>query len=112
MCKPPVTLQHRLLGPGSRALCVSMLSVWWWVAVPLYDSLGESAVEYTVGHSETSLIFADGPKLAMLSKAAAGISKTVKTIAYWGDAPAGAVPAIEKEARPTCLVDNVLLLAP
>lgn len=89
-----------------------MLSAWCWAAVPLYDSLGESAVEYTVGHSETTLIFADGPKLAMLSKAAAGISKTVKTIAYWGDAPAGAVSAIEKEARPACLFNNVLQLAP
>ena len=72
------------------------------VAVPLYDSLGESAVEYTVGHSETTLIFADGPKLAMLSKAAANISKTVKTIAYWGEAPAGAVATIEKEVRHDC----------
>ena len=65
--------------------------------MPLYDSLGESAVEYTVNHSATSLIFAEGSKLAMLAKAAANIAKNVKTIVYWGDATSDATSAIEKE---------------
>ena len=33
------------------------------LAVPLYNSLGESAVEYTVNHSETSIIFAEASKM-------------------------------------------------
>ena len=65
--------------------------------MPLYDSLGESAVEYTVNHSETSIIFAEGSKLAMLSKAAGAISKNVKTVVYWGDATTDATSAIERE---------------
>ena len=53
-------------------------------AVPLYDSLGESAVEYTVNHSETSIIFAEASKLEFLAKAAKAIKKNVKHVVYWG----------------------------
>jgi long-chain acyl-CoA synthetase len=72
--------------------------------VPLYDSLGESAVEYTVNHSETSLIFAEASKLTFLAKAAKNISKNVHTVVYWG--AAGGVKdtaaAIEKNVRAHC----------
>lgn len=70
-------------------------------AVPLYDSLGESAVEYTVNHSETSIIFAEASKLVFLAKAAKNVKENVKTVVYWGDAPTvkDASASIEKEVR-------------
>ena len=70
-------------------------------AVPLYDSLGESAVEYTVNHSETSIIFAEASKLIFLAKAAKNVKENVKTVVYWGDAPTvkDASASIEKEVR-------------
>ena len=70
-------------------------------AVPLYDSLGESAVEYTVNHSETSIIFAEASKLVFLAKAAKNVKENVKTVVYWGDAPTvkDATASIEKEVR-------------
>ncbi|BDA46672.1 Long chain acyl-CoA synthetase 3 [Coccomyxa sp. Obi] len=67
--------------------------------VPLYDSLGETAVEYTVNHSETSIIFAEASKLTFLAKAAKNVKENVKTVVYWGDAPTvkDAAASIEKE---------------
>lgn len=70
-------------------------------AVPLYDSLGESAVEYTVNHSETSIIFAEASKLEFLAKAAKAIKENVKHVVFWGGkASASASSAIKKEASP------------
>ena len=70
-------------------------------AVPLYDSLGESAVEYTVNHSETSIIFAEASKLEFLAKAAKAIKENVKHVVFWGGkASESASSAIKKEAGP------------
>lgn len=70
------------------------------LAVPLYDSLGESAVEYTVNHSETNIIFAEASKLEFIAKAAGAIKKSVKQVVFWGSNACtdGASAAIKKEA--------------
>lgn len=52
--------------------------------MPLYDSLGENAVEYIVGHSEAKFIFTSSAKLATLAKALPTFAKQIKTIVYWG----------------------------
>ena len=36
--------------------------------VPLYDSLGENAIEYIIGHAEASAVFVSAAKLATLAK--------------------------------------------
>ena len=68
-------------------------------AVPLYDSLGESAVEYTVNHSETSIIFAEASKMEFLAKAAGAIKKSVKQVVFWGSHACtdGASATVKKE---------------
>ncbi len=67
--------------------------------MPLYDSLGESAVEYTVNHSETSIIFAEASKLEFLAKAAKAIKGNVKHVVYWGGQPSeSGSSGITKEA--------------
>ena len=101
-------------------------------AVPLYDSLGESAVEvgaadrtnmpcylcslcrprltevepvtcrctlmqYTVNHSETSIVFIEASKFAPLSKAIPKIKGNVSTVVYWGSASASDVDSVRKE---------------
>lgn len=66
-------------------------------AVPLYDSLGEDAVEYTVNHAETSAIFAQAAKLPQLNKALARIKKNVQTIVYWGEADSSTLGEAEKQ---------------
>ena len=54
--------------------------------VPLYDTLGENAIEYIVKHSEASVLFSHGEKLAMLSKALPSLTPQVTTVVYWGKA--------------------------
>ena len=67
-------------------------------------------MEYTVNHSETSIIFAEASKLEFLAKAAKAIKKNVKHVVYWGShaSAEGNSTSIKAEASllPTlCLVD-------
>jgi long-chain acyl-CoA synthetase len=55
--------------------------------VPLYDTLGEKAIEYVLGHSETKFVVAAGSKLAGLAKSLKGFKGKLLGVAYWGDAP-------------------------
>jgi hypothetical protein len=41
--------------------------------VPLYDSLGEHAIEYVVRHSEMVAVFVQGPKMGKLAQALAAL---------------------------------------
>ena len=53
--------------------------------VPLYDTLGENAVEYIISHSGTSALFASADKLPTLAKALPKLKRgQVSTIIYWG----------------------------
>lgn len=64
--------------------------------VPLYDTLGENAIEYIVKHSESSLIFAQAEKLGMLQGALPHLTSLVHTVVYWGKGvDKAAVEAIE-----------------
>lgn len=54
--------------------------------VPLYDTLGENAVEFIINHSEAVVVFADSKKLGSLAKALKGIDTAVfKHVVFWGD---------------------------
>ena len=65
--------------------------------VPLYDTLGENAVEFILNHSEATLCFCDQAKVGKLAKA---IPKAtgVKTIVYWGSAEEADLAALKKVA--------------
>ncbi|KAK9806148.1 hypothetical protein WJX72_003254 [[Myrmecia] bisecta] len=65
--------------------------------VPLYDSLGEDAIEYIVNHSEASIVFTSSQKFPLLLKAIPTIKKTVKTVVYFGEPADAAKAATEKE---------------
>ncbi len=52
--------------------------------VPLYDSLGENAVEFIVNHSESSVVFVSRDKLDTLLKALPAAHKGLTTLVYWG----------------------------
>ena len=54
-------------------------------AVPLYDSLGESSVEYIIEHSEASIVFTSTQKFPLLEKTLHKTKKYIKTIVYFGD---------------------------
>ena len=53
--------------------------------VPLYDTLGENAVEYIVNHAQCKAVFVHHLKIAQLAKCK-GKLPSVKAIIYWGKA--------------------------
>lgn len=57
--------------------------------IPLYDTLGENAVEYIINHSEAVAAFCDSKKLSQLAKAAA--NEGFKHVIYWGEGDAAAL---------------------
>lgn len=52
--------------------------------VPLYDSLGEDAIEYIVDHASCSIVFVAALKFPGLVEALPKLKHTVKTVVYWG----------------------------
>ena len=66
------------------------------VCVPLYESLGENAIEYIIDHSEASFIVVAAAKLPAFSKALPKINAVLKGVVYWGkDASQEALAAIQ-----------------
>jgi long-chain acyl-CoA synthetase len=53
--------------------------------VPIYDSLGESAVEYIIKHSEMSVALIEPSKLAHFASIAPRVSSGVKTVVTMAD---------------------------
>ena len=65
--------------------------------VPLYDSLGENAIEYIVTHSEATIVFVASDKIANLAAALPHVNGQVKNVVYWGAAnPAAAQVGISE----------------
>jgi long-chain acyl-CoA synthetase len=69
--------------------------------VPVYDTLGENAIEYILNHSETSALFASASKLPPLVKALDKCKQHLKVIVYWGDADAELVQVSSPFCQPT-----------
>lgn len=63
--------------------------------VPLYDSLGENAIEYIINHSESSLVFTQTEKFPMLVKALPKVARQLKAVVYWGKGDAADIQATE-----------------
>lgn len=59
--------------------------------VPLYDSLGENAIEFIIHQAEVSLVCAAGDKMPQLVKAIPMIKDTLKVVVYWGTADAASI---------------------
>lgn len=65
--------------------------------VPLYDSLGENAIEYIISHSGSVVAFASSDKFGNMVKALghADVKATLKSVVYWGTAPEASVKAVK-----------------
>ena len=57
--------------------------------MPLYDTLGENAIEYILGHSEASVIIVATDKIGNLARALAASKQHVETVVYWGSGDDG-----------------------
>ncbi|EFN60000.1 hypothetical protein CHLNCDRAFT_29209 [Chlorella variabilis] len=63
--------------------------------VPLYDSLGEHAVEYIIKHSESTAVFCQTEKLGTLAKSLPHVDGLIKTVVYWGKGDAAAAEEVK-----------------
>ena len=61
--------------------------------VPLYDTLGENAVEYIINHAECKIAFINAKKIPVFLKTKGKIP-TITTLVYWGDATEEDVKAL------------------
>lgn len=61
------------------------------MCVPLYDSLGENAIEYIINHSESIVAFVAASKIGQLVKALPRVTGVLKAIVYWGTPAADAL---------------------
>eukprot|EP00884_Botryococcus_braunii_P002561 jgi/Botrbrau1/12305/Bobra.0205s0004.1 len=66
--------------------------------VPLYDSLGENAVEYIIRHAEISIVFTSGEKFGALARALKPVTDLVRTVVVWGDVDPTVRKAVESAA--------------
>jgi long-subunit acyl-CoA synthetase (AMP-forming) len=56
------------------------------VCVPLYETLGDDAIEFIIDHSTSSLVAVAGKRAAGLVKGLRKLKKgSLKTVVYWGD---------------------------
>mmetsp|Transcript_15455 Transcript_15455/g.41855 ORF Transcript_15455/g.41855 Transcript_15455/m.41855 type:complete len:871 (-) Transcript_15455:974-3586(-) len=67
------------------------------VCVPLYETLGENAIEYIIQHSGAKMVISQGSKLAAVAKALARGAKDVVTsgVVYWGKADPKDVESVQ-----------------
>ncbi len=75
--------------------------------VPLYDSLGDNAIEYIVRHSESTIIFTSSEKFPALVSALPNVASLVKTVVYWGGADSDATKGAEAIKATKALGINV-----
>ena len=69
--------------------------------MPLYDTLGENAVEFIITHSESTIVFAAALNLPKLVKALPKVNDTLKTVVYWGPKDASSEQASRQPASLT-----------
>ena len=85
---------HACFSCTGACLCSQACSRSNYVCVPLYDSLGEQAVQHIIKHAHTRVVISAAEKLALLVAAIKASPGIVKAVIYWGERS----PDIEKVA--------------
>ena len=56
------------------------------ICVPLYETLGENAIEYIIDHSGTSVVLIAAKRLGRLTQAVPLLKKSsLRAVVYWGE---------------------------
>ncbi|KAL6748618.1 hypothetical protein V8C86DRAFT_3146505 [Haematococcus lacustris] len=98
-------LRHVGVNPKSRVGVLGANCPEWMIAmqacnrqslhcVPLYDSLGENAIDYIINHSECVVAFVASDKFPGLIKALDKTRGVLKTVVYWGPGSPSAQKAV------------------
>lgn len=75
--------------------------------VPLYDTLGESAVEFIIQHSEARLVVVSAAKLPILVKALPSTASQLLAVVYWGKPTPEQIQAAEATGVKVVSLDSV-----
>ncbi|PSC74925.1 long chain acyl-synthetase 4-like [Micractinium conductrix] len=78
--------------------------------VPLYDSLGEHAIEFIIKHAEATCVFTQSDKFGTLAKSLPHVDNLIKTVVYWGPADAAATEAAKAAGADVYSWDEFLQL--
>ncbi|KAG2499949.1 hypothetical protein HYH03_002234 [Edaphochlamys debaryana] len=104
-----------VLGANSRQWMTAMqgMNRMSMVCVPLYETLGDSAVEFIITHAGARFVVSHASKLKLLVKAFAsakvrGVADV--GVAYWGEAPADVVKSLEDQGVRVLPWDSLLQL--
>lgn len=79
--------------------------------MPLYDTLGETAIEFIMNHAEIKFVVGNAAKLPCVLKALKGFKGQLKGIAYWGTAPADVVKVRERDLTTLALLSRWRILS-
>jgi len=74
-----------LAAPPYMLSCMQACNRMSYVCVPLYETLGETAIEFILQHSEVKLVFIQGSRLGRMARALKQVQK-MQAVVYWGDA--------------------------
>lgn len=75
--------------------------------VPLYDSLGENAIEYIIDHSEAAVTFLSAAKMPQMLQALPKINGPLKALVYWGECKAEDIEAVKATKHKIFSFDEV-----
>lgn len=78
-----------------------------YVCVPLYETLGENAIEFILQHAEVSLVFVEGSRMARMVQALKEVQPLLAVV-YWGPASTADI----KVGRQKGVVLQVPLVSP
>eukprot|EP00803_Ostreobium_quekettii_P005717 evm.model.scf_27.6 EVM.evm.TU.scf_27.6 scf_27:41716-47095(+) len=81
-----------------------------YTCVPLYDSLGENAVEYILGHSGACAVFVSKAKFSQLAGVLPKLGGQVKVVVHWGESDQASITAAEAAGASVLSVDGMLEL--
>ena len=79
--------------------------------MPLYDSLGENAIEFIINHSEATVVFVASDKAANLAKALPMCKERLKAVVIWGPKDAGVTAVRAPLSRTPSLGDAIRVIA-
>jgi acyl-CoA synthetase (AMP-forming)/AMP-acid ligase II len=78
--------------------------------VPLYDSLGENAIEYIINHSESVFVVLAAAKLTSFAASLPKVTQPLKGVVYWGSsAPADTLDTIASRGIPLTSFDEFVV---
>lgn len=77
------------------------------VCVPLYETLGETAIEYIINHAECRLVLTSAAKLPIVAEALPNLKTKLDALVYWGQPDRKALEAVSSGGHKVLSFDDL-----